>query len=81
MTMEKELKQIVSKGFALDREEFEIGLICVAIPIFNQKNEVIASLSASGPANRFKKDELQNYVATLKKGADIIKNQIGQFRP
>lgn len=80
-TMKKELNQIVNKGFALDKEEFEIGLICVAIPIFNQNNEVVASLSASGPANRFKKGELQNYVATLKKGADMIKKQIGQFRP
>ena len=58
----KELKNINLKGYAIDREEFEVGLICVAIPIFNQSGEVVASLSASGPANRFNKEELNNYV-------------------
>jgi IclR family KDG regulon transcriptional repressor len=81
ITFEKQLEQIRKRGFALDKQEFEIGLICVAIPIFNQNNEVVASLSASGPANRFKKEELENYVATLQKGAHIIRKQIGQFRP
>jgi len=79
--MQKALAQIKKKGFALDKEEFEIGLICLAIPIYNENGEVIASLSASGPANRFKKEELNNYVATLKRGADLIKKKIGFFKP
>lgn len=76
----KELKKIRDNGFAIDREEFELGLICVAIPIFNQSNEVVASLSASGPANRFEEEKVANYVATLKKGADAIKQKIGYFK-
>ncbi|MDW3646757.1 MAG: IclR family transcriptional regulator [Bacteroidia bacterium] len=77
----KELKQIRRNGFAIDREEFEIGLICVAVPIFNQKNEVVASLSASGPSNRFEEEKVSDYVATLKNGADAIRNRIGYFKP
>jgi IclR family KDG regulon transcriptional repressor len=80
-TLIEELDRIKSNGYAIDREEFEIGLICVGIPIFNQKNEVVASLSASGPANRFKEEEVTNYVATLRKGADVIQQKIGFFKP
>ncbi|MEM8891097.1 MAG: IclR family transcriptional regulator [Bacteroidota bacterium] len=77
----KELQQIRQNGFAIDREEFEIGLICVAVPIFNQRNEVVASLSASGPSSRFEEEKVSDYVATLKIGADAIRNRIGYFKP
>ncbi len=76
-----ELKKIKSQGYAVDYEEFEIGLICVAVPIYNQKNEVVASLSAAGPANRFKQNELPNYVKKLEKGAKEIQMNIGNFKP
>lgn len=79
--LERELKKIKRNGFGIDREEFEQGLICVAIPIFNENNEVVASLSASGPANRFKEENVTSYVATLKKGADVIQQKIGFFKP
>jgi len=77
----KELRSIRDKGFALDREEFELGLICVAVPIFNQNQKIVASLSASGPANRFEEKNVTKYVATLKRGADAIKQKIGYFNP
>lgn len=75
-----ELDKIKDRQYAIDREEHEIGLICVAIPIFNQKNQVVASLSASGPANRFKEAEVNNYVAVLKKGALAIQGKIANFK-
>ena len=77
---QQELDHIRQKSYAIDREELEIGLICVAIPIFNQKREIVAALSASGPANRFKEEEVINYVATLQKGAVAIQNTIGFFK-
>ncbi len=76
----KELNNIHMLGYAIDKEELEEGLICVAIPIFNQKNEVVASLSASGPASRFKESKVKSYVQTLQKGADAIKQKIGNFQ-
>lgn len=75
-----ELEVILQRGFAIDREEFELGLICVAIPILNQKNEVVASLSASGPASRFKEEKVIDYVNTLKTGAEAIQKRIGFFK-
>ena len=53
---------------------------CVGVPIFNQRNQIVASLSASGPANRFKVNQLKNYVKILKIGADEIQKNIGDFK-
>lgn len=62
----------------MDYEELEIGLICVAVPIFNQKNEIVASLSAADPANRFKETELPKYVKKkLQEGASEIQKKLG----
>ncbi len=79
--IKKELSKVKAQGYAIDKEELELGLICVAVPIFNLNNEVVASLSASGPANRFEESKVSNYVATLKKGAHAIQQKIGYFKP
>ncbi len=74
------LAQIKSKGYAIDREELELGLICVAVPVFNQQNQLVAALSAAGPANRFREEALQDYVSILQEGARAIQAKIGKFR-
>ncbi len=79
--LKKELKTVKKQGFALDRQELELGLICVAVPVFNNNNEVVASLSAAGPAIRFKEESLENYVSILKNGATAIQHKIGNFKP
>lgn len=79
--LQAELQKIREVGYAIDKEESEIGLICVGIPIYNQNEVVIASLSASGPASRFSEDNVTGYVATLKKGADAIQQKVGVFKP
>ena len=66
------LKKVKAQGYALDVEEFEMGLVCVAIPIFNKKNEFIGSISASGPLSRFEQKKVQNYISILQRGAQKI---------
>lgn len=59
-----ELKQISKMNYALDFEEFEPDLNCVAIPIKEQQR-VVAVLGVSGPAFRFGKEEMLNAVKIL----------------
>lgn len=77
----RELSDVKEKGYALDREESELGLICVGIPIYNQNDEVVASLSASGPASRFEEEKLITYIDILEEGAHAIQQNIGFFKP
>jgi IclR family KDG regulon transcriptional repressor len=67
-----ELKKIKTQGYALDLEEFELGLVCVAIPVFNNNNKLIGSISASGPSSRFELKNVKNYITILKNGAHKI---------
>jgi len=74
--LREELQKIKEKGYALDMEELEIGLICIAIPVFNQQKEIVSSISVSGPSSRFKTENIESYLAILKKGAQDIESSI-----
>ncbi|MCI5082751.1 MAG: IclR family transcriptional regulator [Saprospiraceae bacterium] len=78
--LKNELSKIRNQHFALDREELELGLICVGVPVFNQSQQLVAALSASGPANRFKEEALPAYVKILQNGARQIQERIGHFK-
>ncbi len=68
----EELQTIHDKGYAVDREEYELGIRCVAAPIFNKQGEIIASLSLTGPAGRIQAIPLDRLAASLMETASAI---------
>jgi len=50
---EEEIKKVKRQGFAIDSEESEKDIQCIAIPIRDYSTHVIAALSISGPSYRF----------------------------
>jgi DNA-binding IclR family transcriptional regulator len=50
--LKKELQLIQERGYAVDNEENEPGVRCVAAPILDSSHHVIASVSISGPSVR-----------------------------
>lgn len=46
------LKEIRRKGYAIDHEEYEDGLTCVAVPLMDFKARVAGSISISMPTER-----------------------------
>jgi IclR family KDG regulon transcriptional repressor len=53
-----EMQEVLKRGFALDLEEFEKELNCVAIPYF-YKNRIISVIGLSGPAHRFGQSKME----------------------
>jgi IclR family acetate operon transcriptional repressor len=47
-----ELELAAQRGFAIDDEERELGVCCVAAPIFDRLGRCVAALSISGPSTR-----------------------------
>jgi DNA-binding IclR family transcriptional regulator len=47
-TLQRELQEIRTKGFAQDREESHLGVSCVAAPVFGSDKKVRAALSITG---------------------------------
>ena len=54
----QELKEIRLRGYALDLEENEYGITCIAAPVFDHLGKVVAAVSISGPTTRMTKDRL-----------------------
>ena len=46
------LETVRQNGYALDQEEFRLGACCVAAPVFNHDGQIIAAITAAGPAER-----------------------------
>lgn len=61
----KEIQNIRLTGYAVDQEELEEGLVCVAVPVLNLKGNAIAAISCSGPKQRMKDDRVQKIAELL----------------
>lgn len=48
----KELRAVRVRGYALDEEEHELGVRCVAAPVRNHEGKVVAAISVAGPTER-----------------------------
>ena len=73
----QQLEKIRQKGYAEDFEELEVGLVCVAAPIFNHHNEPIGGISVSGPASRMTESLRMKISEMLHKYALEISMKLG----
>jgi IclR family transcriptional regulator, KDG regulon repressor len=71
------LAQVRERGYALDSQEMEEGLLCVAVPVFDRFGTVIAGLSISLPLMRYDETKHADYVAMLHRAAGAISQQLG----
>lgn len=72
----KEKQDITNEGCAYDREEYEYGLSCVAMPIRNENEEIYAMISVSGPTTRLQFKGLDMIIEELRKLAITIKGEL-----
>ena len=66
-----------ARGYAIDDEEMEIGLRCVAAPIRNHTGEVAAAISVSAPVQRMSKKSVLSTVPNVIAAADSISRRLG----
>src|SRR5262245_37173809 len=59
----KELRAIRERGYALDDEEREHGVRCIAAPVRNHTGEVVAAISGAGPRDRMPRELVGSDVA------------------
>lgn len=51
-TLIVELQKVREQGFAMDNQEYNLGLTCIGMPIRNFNHEIVAALSVSSPSFR-----------------------------
>jgi IclR family KDG regulon transcriptional repressor len=50
--LQHHLEVVGNQGFAVDDEEYEIGVRCIAVPIFDYRDKCVAAMGVSGPTSR-----------------------------
>lgn len=75
--LKRQLLEIRERGFAIDNEERELGLRCVAAPITDHTGLVIASVSVSAPTTRLDPDGALLLVPRVKETARTISRMLG----
>ncbi|ASP56745.1 IclR family transcriptional regulator [Sinorhizobium meliloti] len=67
--LETEFAEILCDGYSTDREEFMMGLIAIAVPVFDRNGRVVASLACHAPKARMTLDDARRYVPVLQSAA------------
>lgn len=63
--IKRELAAIRERGYALNKEERELGIAAIAAPIFDFENKVPAALAIVGPVHRFNDENANAMRAAL----------------
>ena len=79
-TLAAELDRVREDGYAACYEELELGMHAVAVPIHGPGGEVVAALSASGPAYRLSKQRVRQIIRPMIEAAQELSEQLGYFR-
>ena len=66
-TLQKELEQVKTTGFARDNEELEMGVRCFAAGIYDDSCKLVAGLSISAPTDRLQEEWLSELMQTAQK--------------
>ena len=72
-----ELDRIVNSGYAVDNEEYVLGVACVAVPVYSRHGEVIASVALQGATARLPLMRAIEFVPRLQAAAVDIGSTFG----
>lgn len=79
--LEEELQQVRATGLARTHGELEVGLNAVAVAVRDYRDEVVGSISVSGPALRFEPTGSAGLAATVLTASDEVSARLGHAAP
>lgn len=78
MELLAELDHIRGCGYAIDNEEHEIDVKCVAVPIWDYRQTVVGAISVAGPISRINQAIAeQQLIYKVKEAAQAISGRLG----
>jgi IclR family transcriptional regulator, KDG regulon repressor len=70
------LEQVARQGYASDDEEYEYGIRCIAAPVYDYRNKVVAALGVSGPAARMGLERIPALAEVVKEVVQGLSNAL-----
>lgn len=71
------LHETKARGYAVDGQEKNLGMRCIAAPVFNVYGEAVAGISVSGPTSRITPDRIADLAMPVMAAAADLTRAIG----
>ena len=75
--LRRTLNAVRERGFAVEDEESEAGMRCIAAPVWNAAREAVAAVGVAGPVQRLPDDVLTSFAPHVVKTAEAISVRLG----
>ena len=75
--LKADLTMTRSRGYAFDGEEKNLGMRCIASPVFDVHGEAVAGLSVSGPTSRVTDNRIDEFSEEVMQAAQDLTRAIG----
>lgn len=76
--LEVQLDEILAAGWALSNEEAVLGIVGVAVPVFDARGALIAAVHISGLVGQMSPERLEVVVSSAKETASSIEQGLGR---
>jgi DNA-binding IclR family transcriptional regulator len=63
--LEKELAIVRERGYSVDNEEIEEGLVCIGAPVRDHTSHVVAAVSMAGPSSRVRPETIADHARSV----------------
>ena len=76
-TLDAQLTRTAKRGYAIDDEEYNYGVRCVAAPVYDHRGALVGAIGISGPAGRVTLERIDDFGNVVKETADALSTRIG----
>ena len=70
--LDAELRQIRKEQVSFDREEYLVGVVCMAVPVIGKNGELLAALAIQAPEARMNVQTARRRLPALRRAADEL---------
>jgi IclR family transcriptional regulator, KDG regulon repressor len=71
------LQEVRQRGYSIEDEENEIGMRCIAAPVRDASDTVVAAIGVAGPIQRLSKKTISGIAPDIMRTADSISERLG----
>jgi IclR family transcriptional regulator, KDG regulon repressor len=74
------IEQVRAQGYAMDDEEYNPGVRCLAVPVYDYRDRCVAAIGISGPTSRLPLENIMNVVKIVQDVGQALSAKMS-FKP